>query len=323
MKHLARALVVVVACAGVARAEVKVEEKTKLQIEGVVGTMMNLFGGKAAKEGLTRTVAVKGDRRLSLDESAGELVDLQAEKVYRLDPARKEYKVVTFEELRKQHEKAMEDAKKARQEGDGAGEKPSPRENEMEVDLDVKKTGEKKTLHGFDTEQVIVTVTARKKGLTLEQGGGTVMTQDMWLAPGLKAQDEVTAFERRYYEKLYGKQDAALRDLALVAATTPGMGRGMEKLYAESGKLQGYPVLTLLTVESVKPAAEVAKAKEEESAPPTSLGGLFGSVAKKVVQTKSESTPRSTVLTSSHELLSLVKAVADADVALPAGYQAK
>lgn len=318
MKRPIRAAAILLACFGVARADVKVEEKTKLKVEGAVGTIMGMFGGKAAKEGLTRSVAVRGDRRLSLDEDAGELVDLKEEKVYRLDVARKRYEVTTFDELRKKLKKDADDASGSK------GEKAErSRDSDMEVDIDVKRTGQKRTINGFDAEQLIVTVTARKKGQTLEEGGGTVLTQDMWLAPGVKGHEEVAAFQRRYFEKLYGPQQAALADLAVVAATVPGMGKGLEKLQGEAGKVQGYPVLTNLTVESVKAAAELAKAKEEEPATPTSLGGLFGSVAKKVVQTKSESSPRSTVMTSSHELLSLSRQVVDGEVALPAGYQPK
>lgn len=319
MNCVARSLVVALACLGVARADVKVQDRTKLKIEGVMGSFLGMFGGKATGEGLTRTVAVRGDRKLTLDDTSGELVDLKEEKLYRIDVEKKQYQVVTFEQLRKEREKAEKEM--ARSSGKDEG-KASPREDEMEVDLDVSKTGQKKAINGFDAEQVIVTVTARKKGQTLEQGGGTVITQDSWLAPGLKAQDEVAAFDRRYFEKLYGSQQAALADLAMVAATTPGMGQGLKKLQAEGSKLQGYPVLTTMKIESVKSAAE-AKPPAEESAPPTSLGGLFGSVAKKVVQTKAESGPRSTVMTSSHELLSLSKDVREPDTALPAGYTQK
>jgi hypothetical protein len=321
MKRIGYSLLVVLASAGVARADVKVQERTKFKMEGVMGGVMSLFGGKAAGEGLTRTVVVRGDRKLSLDDTSGELVDLKEEKVYRLDPAKKSYTVVTFEELRKEHKKAQEEmAKSSSAKGE---EKPKSRDDEMEVDLDVKKTGQKKAVAGFDAEQTIVTVTARKKGQTLEQGGGTVITQDMWLSQAVKAQDEIRDFDRRYFEKLYGSQQAAMAELALLAATTPGLGKGMEKLQAEGSKIKGYPVMTTMVIETVKSAAEAKPAQAEESPPPTSLGGLFGSVAKKVVQTKSDDSPRSTVLTSTHELLSISKDVGASDTALPAGYQPK
>ncbi len=92
--------------------------------------------------------------------------------------------------------------------------------------------------------------------------------------------------------------------------------------FCSAGKLKGQPVLSTLTVETVKKPAPAAEAKTEEV--PTSTGGLGSflakAVAKKVVP-KEE--PRSTLLTSSSELLSISKAVAEADVALPAGYQAR
>ena len=46
----------------------------------------------------------------------------------------------------------------------------------MEIDFDVKNTGEKKTINGFDTHEVVMTITVREKGKTLEQSGGMVVT---------------------------------------------------------------------------------------------------------------------------------------------------
>ncbi len=312
----------VAAWTGAARADVKVQEKTRVKFSGAIGFVMNTFGGSAAGDGQVRTVAVRGDRKLSLDDASGELVDLKEEKVYRLDAKKRTYDVETFEQLRNKMKQASSAV--------GGDDKPSstqpsagPREDDTEVDVDVKRTGQKKTINGFDAEEVVVTITARKKGMTLEQGGGTVITQDAWLAPGLEARNDLAEFDRRYFEKLYGKTSAAaMRDLAVLAATNPSLGPGMERLQKEAGKLKGQPVLTTLTVETVKKPAPPAQAEEE--APPTSTGGIGGflakAVAKKIVP-KDE--PRSTLLTSSNELLSISRAVSDADVALPAGYTAK
>ena len=73
--------------------------------------------------------------------------------------------------------KAEEDARKQQQ----RGRRPSPPERdpnqkEVEVDFDVKNTGQKKAINGFDTRQVVMTITVREKGKTLEQSGGLVMT---------------------------------------------------------------------------------------------------------------------------------------------------
>src|SRR5262245_55145158 len=98
------------------RADVRSDEKTHIEFAGMLGRMMNMFGGKAAREGVTATVAVKGDRMARLDDERGQIVDLAEEKIYDLDLKKKAYRVTTFAELRRRMEearkKAEEDAKK-------------------------------------------------------------------------------------------------------------------------------------------------------------------------------------------------------------------
>ena len=71
------------------KADVKTDEKTRVQFSGVLGGIVNLFGGKAAREGVTNVVAVKGDRKATTTDSAGRIVDLTEEKIYDLDIRRK------------------------------------------------------------------------------------------------------------------------------------------------------------------------------------------------------------------------------------------
>src|SRR5262245_6194410 len=78
------------------RADLRADEKTHVEFAGMLGRMVNMFGGKAAREGTTSTVAVKGDRMARLDETAGQIVDLAEEKIYDLDMRKKSYKVTTF-----------------------------------------------------------------------------------------------------------------------------------------------------------------------------------------------------------------------------------
>ena len=75
----------VVATTTVVGADVRTEEKTLVKFEGMLGRMIGMFGGKAAREGLVSTVAVKGDRKLVITGDSGQLFDLKEEKVYELD----------------------------------------------------------------------------------------------------------------------------------------------------------------------------------------------------------------------------------------------
>ena len=202
------------------RADVRADEKSRVEFAGMLGRMVNLFGGKAAREGTTSVVAVKGDRKAVLGDASGQIIDLNEEKIYDLDLKKKSYTVVTFAELRRQMEearkKAEEEAKKAPE-----AEKPAerdPNQKEVEVDFDVKDTGEKKAINGFDTHQVIMTITVREKGKTLEQSGGLVLTSDMWLAPKIAAMQEVAAFDLKYAQKLYGPMVTGVSPAQMAAA---------------------------------------------------------------------------------------------------------
>jgi hypothetical protein len=87
-------------------ADMKSRQKTQVKFEGMLGRVMGMFGGKAAKEGVISTVAISGDRMMTVTDQSGELVDLAAEKVYSIDFKDKSYKVKTFAEIRKEWEDA-------------------------------------------------------------------------------------------------------------------------------------------------------------------------------------------------------------------------
>ena len=60
-------------------ADVKSQERTQVKFEGALGRMMNFFGGKTAREGLVSTVALKGNRLLTITGDSGEIIDLGSE----------------------------------------------------------------------------------------------------------------------------------------------------------------------------------------------------------------------------------------------------
>ena len=164
------------------RADVRSDQKTKFQLAGALGKVVNFFGGKAARDGVTSTVALKGNRMMTTSGDTGQIIDLTEEKVYSLDLKKKSYSVVTFAEMRRQMEEARKRAQDeaAKEEAATADNKPGtadkpaerdPNAKEAEVDFDVKNTGEKKDINGFATTQSIMTITVREKGKTLQQGG--------------------------------------------------------------------------------------------------------------------------------------------------------
>jgi len=326
-------LVLVAAAPAASRADVRSDEKTKIEFAGMLGRMVNFFGGKGAREGTVSTVAVKGDRKATFNDSTGQIVDLKEEKIYELDMKKKTYKVATFAEIRRRMEEAKAKAEQSAQK-EQAREKPAepaPKENNVEIDFDVKNTGQKKTVNGFDAHQVVMTITVREKGKTLEENGGLVLTSDQWLAlPRIAAMKEVTDFDIRYAQKLYGPMiaGASAQDMAAAAAMYPMMAPAIAKMRTEGVKLDGTPVMTVLTFDAVKSAEQAAaeqKSDSKSSSGGAGLGGIAGGLMRRAAQKKAEKPEgdksRTTVMTSTTEILKVVTDVAAADVAVPAGFK--
>jgi hypothetical protein len=325
------------------RADVKADEKTRVQLAGMLGGVMNMFGGRAAREGVTSTVIVKGDRKVMLHDENGQIIDLAEEKVYDLDLKKKTYKVTTFAELRRRFEeqqrKAAEQAK--RSEDKSAKEKPAERDpnaKEVEIDFDIKNTGQKKTINGFDTQQQVMTITVREKGKTLEQAGGMVLTSDMWITPTIKAMQEVAEFDMRYAQKLYGGMAAGVSPEQMAAATAmyPMMKDAIGKMSTEGAKLQGSAIQTTTTMDAVKSAEEMQQesksstsTQSEGDSKPTSVGGALGGMLARRMKKNSDENKdgasgdksRATFMTTTHEVLKVGTEVTAADVAVPAGFK--
>jgi len=311
-----------VATTTIVRADVRTEEKTLVKFEGMLGRMIGMFGGKAAREGLASTVAVKGDRKLVITGDSGQLFDLKEEKVYELDMKDKTYSVTTFAEMRRKIEEA---SKRAAESGGGAkpkdkpADKPGEPQKEYEIDFDLKETGQKRNISGYDTREVVMTVAVREKGKTLEQSGGMVMVANTWLAPKIAAMNELADFDRRYATALYGPVlfASAADQTAMAIAMYPMLAKAMERFQKENVNMDGTALQTVVKIEVVQNAEQ---AKQSEEAKPGGLGGLL---ARKMSKKKEEGgTPgRTTFMTTTHEIM---KVSTDAgEVGIPAGFRQK
>ncbi len=328
MKRLVKiamvALPLMTMAAAPAYAEVKTRDKTQVKFEGMLGRMFSLFGGKGAREGIEGRTAVKGNRKATLNDSGGTIVDLSEEKVYDIDVKKKQYTVTTFDELRRRMREAQEKAtQQADKEEPGQKEDPQKPAKEYEVDFDVKDTGQKKAIAGYDTKNTVVTITVREKGRTLEQAGGLVMTNDMWLGPAIPQLKELYDFDLKYAKQLQGQEAAALsaEQMAAVLAMFPLVGKAMDRMQKDGDKLAGTPLETTMTFEAIKSKDQLIQA-QESSKSSGGGGGLGGLLAKKIMK-KEEPKARATIMTTHHEVLEVATSVAPADLAIPPDYKEK
>jgi hypothetical protein len=303
-----------------ALADVKTREKSQVKFEGMLGTMTRMFGGKAASDGIVSSNAVKGNRKATLNDSTGRIVDLGEEKVYDLDIKKKEYQVTTFEELRRKLREAQEQAaKQAKEAPKEAGEptQPSGSQKEVEVDFDVKETGQTKPIGGYDARQVIMTITVREKAKTLDESGGLVLTSDSWLGPDIPALRELAEFEMRYWKAIAPETaGVSAEQMAAAIAMYPMIKQAMDRLNREKVNLKGTPLATTMTFEGVKSKVQVEEQKNSGSG-----GGLSGMLARRMAK-KSDS-PRATIFTMNSETLEVSTTVGAADLEIPAGFKLK
>jgi hypothetical protein len=318
LRTCALVLPLVALSAGPAAADVKVRDKVQLKLEGFLGRMAGMFGGKSVKDGIVTTHAVKGDRKAELTDSTGRIVDLKEEKLYELNVKNKTYRVTTFDELRDRMKEAQEKAEKEAPEEEKQPQteqddgKPA---REMEVDFNVKETGQTRQIAGYNTREVVMTVTIREKGRTLEDSGGVVMTNNAWLAPVIPAMKEIVDFELRYWKALAPETSGmSAEQMAAVMAMYPMLKGAMERMRAEGSKLDGTPLATTTMFEAVKSKERMAQQGQQSGG-----GGIGGMLARRMA--KRDDKARATVFTVTQETLELSTDVAPADLAIPEGFK--
>jgi hypothetical protein len=271
-------------------------------------------------------------------DNTAQIIDLREEKIYDLDMRRKTYKVTTFEELRRQMREAEAKAREAaaREAKESKSEPPAKNDGkEMEIDFDIKNTGQTKAINGFDTRQVVATITVREKGKKIQESGGIVMTVDTWLAKAVSLK-EIADFDRRYYEKLAGPISAVdAQQMATAMAMFPGLKEGMARLSRED--FGGTAIqTTTTTIDSVKSAelmkqrasGQTASSDSGGSGVP-SIGGAIGGFMRRRQQKQQEQAAanpnanpaRSTFMTINNEVLKIAPNVTAAEVAMPAGFK--
>jgi hypothetical protein len=312
-------------------ADVRTDQRVRFQLGGAIGKLVNMFGGKGAREGVTTIVAVKGNRKATMSDSTGQIIDLAEEKIYDLDIKNKTYTVTTFAELRRRMEEAKREAEKRAREQSSEKSEPSkpaekdPNAKEYEVDFDMKNTGVSRTINGFDTRQTVVTITVREKGKTLNEAGGLVMTTDLWNAPNAPSTKDLADIDMKYAQKIYGPMvvGASAQDMAMAMAMYPQIQPALEKMRAEGAKVQGTAILTEVKMEAVPPGTANQTAAAPAPAEPAKkgFGGMLGGLKKMAEQSEKNSNAkpeRAIIMTTSIEMLKLTADVDAESVGIPA-----
>jgi hypothetical protein len=205
----------------------------------------------------------------------------------------------------------------------------------MEIDFSMSESGQKRSISGYACREVVMTITMREKGKTLEEAGGMVMTSHIWLGPTIPAMKEITDFNMRYAKAMaLGMGLGSAEQMAMLTAMYPGMKDMMSKM--QTVNMEGTPILTEVTTDAVKTQAQVAQEQsqkkddqEGDSSGISSVRGLGGMLGRRLSRKKDAEAEagkpkdRATIFTITQEFLKIETSVPDSDLAIPAGFKEK
>ncbi len=265
----------------------------------------------------------------------GEIVDLPASTVYRLDNKKKEYTVSPIEKLKEekvQESKAGETAEEEKE----AESKIRITKNEFQVE----DTGEESTINNFPVRKYLVLWLLEWEDIETKEKGSSRLETVTWTTPisdsMKKAQEEEMKFSRAYLEKIGLELEKKDQDvlgaswMALLDSFGQAKGRprhDFSKAEAEMKKIKGYPIVIdgKYFVSSEKPAGAAAEAEEEPAA--TDIKGRLGGMLKKTLKKKpadAGTAANEPVLAYRTEVLEIsTPDLGAGDFQVPAGYKKK
>ena len=173
----------------------------------------------------TSTYYFKDQKMKSDNGTSATILDFDAQTITTLNNATKSYTVRGFGE------------------GGGAG-------SDIQTQVEVKETGEKKVINGFNASEVIMTMTVDSP-----QMGKMPMEVDIWVSPDVPGSNQAHEFYKRNAAKFPWS--------AMSAGGNPGMQKAMAELQRKLTSLDGVPVEEIVRMKS--PAGAGAPAMPQMS----------------------------------------------------------
>jgi hypothetical protein len=249
-------------------------QETSTITGGMMMSMMKVVGAfsKQAREPIQATIAVQGDKMMHRTSNSASVIDLASGTITHIDFQKKQYSVMTFEEMKQLMEQMSQKAQKA-QKGD---------KGEMKFKVSANATGKSKQVAGFEAKEMVMKMEMEMEATDKDSGqsqkGGMTVTTDMWIAPGVPGYQEVRDFQKRMSEKLHWTPGGNM------FMSDPKVSEGMAEVYKEIARLDGMPVQQFISMGIAgQPGASGAPA--DGSAPPAqqqpqverpSVGGALG-----------------------------------------------
>jgi len=273
-------------------ADFRYDETTKIT-GGSIVSMTKFLGtfSKSARQitdPVNSTILVKGNRMAHIDKETTEIVDLDNETITHIDHTKKQYSVVTFQEMKAAMEEAVRKAQQ-QQPAQQTAATPSSPPPQINFKVNVTNTGASKQVAGLSATQSILKMTVDAKDQQSGQSGSMAMTDDMWMAPEIPGYGEVRNFNQRMAAKMgtvFSGPTSSLMSPQMMQAQ-PGMFSGMSDMVKEVSKLKGVPVSQIMRMGSTTDGSPLPAASEAPL--PQSNGPTAGSIADQAASNAADS----------------------------------
>jgi hypothetical protein len=272
------------AATGIAFGDFQYQETTKIT-GGSLLSMMRFMGkfSRDARQGLepiTNSVYLKGNRMAHAGKDSTQIIDLDKETITHLDHAKREYWVMTFEQMKQ----AIEQASKQMQEkmNEQKANQPPAERADVSFKVNVRDGGKSQQVAGLDTKLMILTLEMEAKDKESGQKGAMAFTSDMWMAPEIPGYEQVREFHRKLALKMGMMAGSGMSNMA--SMMQQNMRQGMGDLVKEGSKLKGVPILQVTRVGATadgQPLPSAAEAPLPPSKDPElpNMGQIAGEAA--------------------------------------------
>lgn len=227
-----------------------------LSMLGSSGTTRSLLSGDKAR---SETVAKSKSKVMSMfagDLSSADITRLDRGLIWQLDPARKEYTELTFEQLRQQMAAGMARVEEAQasMQGSGAGSGtaglPVEESNCVWEDpkMEVIKGAQTANIAGLDTRQATVSYSQTCRDPQSGKACEINWTLEQWLASDAPGSAEAQQFALAYARALGLEEFVAAGAASQGQALMSLFGNGWSEVAKNAAELQGLPMKTVMEV---------------------------------------------------------------------------
>jgi len=187
-------------------------------------------GGPAGADTATRHY-FKGQKMKTEGPVASTIVDLDAQTITSLNHGAKTYTVTKFSDISRTMSAAKVDAK-----------------------VDVRQTGQKKSINGYNANEVLMTVAmdsspAARSGMTM------TMEMSLWLSSDVPGAQELRGFYQRNMDRLPWAAMTA-------GSGNPGLQKAMADMQKQVAQLGGVPVMQVMRMKTGGDPAQQARTNE-------------------------------------------------------------